>query len=131
MKISINKIAKKLEIPSRTLRRRIEHLLEEGVIYEEVSLDTGKARGVLITSVIMRGDFNIWLPRILKLRFLSDKLMLYKNFTRFSLFIFYTESFSIIDELTSKMKDIDASAIVTYRNGSYNNPYICYPGIKK
>ena len=60
--MSINNMAQKLGIPARTLRRRVEKLLEDGVVYEEVSLDTNKSRGVMITSVIMKGDLHHWLP---------------------------------------------------------------------
>jgi DNA-binding Lrp family transcriptional regulator len=125
--MSINNMAQKLGIPARTLRRRVEKLLEDGVVYEEVSLDTNKSRGVMITSVIMKGDLHHWLPAISKSEFLSDRLLLYKNFSRFSFFIFYTETFSVIDDLTAEVTRIDPSSLVTYRNGSYNNPYVNYP----
>ena len=62
-----------------------------------------------------------------KSQFLKDRLLLYKNFTRFSFFIFCTETFSAIDDLTVEVTKIDPGALVTYRNGSYNNPYVRYP----
>lgn len=127
LKMSINVMAQKLAIPSRTLRRRVERLLDRKVIYEEVSLDTSKSQGVLITSVIMKGDFDKWLPLISKSQFLKDRLLLYKNFARFSFFIFCTETLSAIDDLTVEVTEIDPGALVTYRNGSYNNPYVRYP----
>ena len=99
----------------------------DGVIYEEVSLDTNKSKGVLITSVIMKGDFHNWLPAISKSEFLSDRLLLYKNFSMFSFFIFCTETFSAIDDLITEVTRIDPGSMVTYRNGSYNNPYVDYP----
>ncbi len=125
--MSINDMAQELGVPARTLRRKVEKLLNDGVIYEEVSLDTNKSKGVLITSVIMKGDFHNWLPAISKSEFLSDRLLLYKNFSMFSFFIFCTETFSAIDELTTEVTKIDPGSLVTYRNGSYNNPYVDYP----
>ncbi len=125
--MSINKLSQQLGIPARTVRRRVEKLLEDGVIYEEVSLDTNKSSGVMITSVIMKGDLHNWLPTISKSEFLRERLLLYKNFSRFSFFIFYTETFSVIDDLTAEVTGIDPSSLVTYRSGSYNNPYIKYP----
>ncbi len=126
-RININKIAKKLEIPSRTLRRKIEHLLKEKVIYEEVFLDTSKASGMLISSFILRGDVHKWLPGILLLKSLNDRLILYKNFADFSIFVFYTENFLVLEDITEKMKNFDQDVMVTYRHSSYNNPYIDYP----
>ncbi|EQB72419.1 MAG: hypothetical protein AMDU4_FER2C00143G0002 [Ferroplasma sp. Type II] len=125
--MSINDMAQKLNIPVHTLRRRIQKLLDDEVIYEEVSLDTNKAKGVLIASVIIKGDYHDWLPKILKSKFLSERLLLYKNFSIFSFFIFYAENFSAIDDLTTEVTKIEPGSLVTYRNGSYNNPYVTYP----
>ncbi|OWP57076.1 MAG: hypothetical protein B2I17_02640 [Thermoplasmatales archaeon B_DKE] len=127
LNMNINDMAQKLGVPARTLRRRVQKLLDDNVIYEEVSLDTNKPIGVLITSVIMKGDLHNWLPTISRCKFLDDRLLLYKNFSRYSFFIFYTENFSAIDDLTAEVSKIDPSSLVTYRNGSYNNPYVNYP----
>ncbi len=127
MTMSISHIAQNLGIPGRTVRRKVERLLENGVIYEEVSLDTTSARGVLLPSIIMVGDCHKWLPAIFKSKFLGERLLLYKNWASFSFFIFYAETFSVIDNLILEVKAIDPASMITYRNGSLNNPYVNYP----
>ena len=127
LSMSIADIAQKLRIPARTVRRKVEKMLEMGVIYEEVSLDTAMANGILLPSIIMTGDYQKWLPTINKSDFLHERLLLYKNWSRFSFFIFYAETFSAIDYIIRDMKAIDPAGMVTYRNGSYNNPYVRYP----
>lgn len=127
LSMSIADIAQKLKIPARTVRRKVEKMLEEGVIYEEVSLDTSMTHGVLLPSIIMTGDYQKWLPTIYKSKFLHERLLLYKNWSRFSFFIFYAETFSVIDQLIRDVKAIDPASMITYRNGSYNNPFVRYP----
>ena len=82
---------------------------------------------MLISSFILRGDVHKWLPGILLLKSLNDRLILYKNFADFSIFVFYTENFLVLEDITEKMKNFDQDVMVTYRHSSYNNPYIDYP----
>jgi hypothetical protein len=127
LSLNIGVIARKLAIPTRTVRRKVEKMLEGGVIYEEVSLDTSMAQGTLLPSIIMVGDYGKWLPDIRESKLLQERLLLYKNWSRFSFFIFYAESFSKVDQIIAAAKEIDPASMLTYRNGSYNNPYIKYP----
>lgn len=127
LSMSINKIARELRVPARTVRRKITKMLDAGVIYEEVSFDTYMAQGVLLPSIIMTGDYQKWLPAINESEFLRDRLLLYKNWSRFSFFIFYAETFSIVDQLIVAARKIDPASKLTYRNGSYNNPHVRYP----
>ncbi len=133
MTMSIAKIAQILGIPARTIRRKIENMLEKGVIFEEVSLDTSLANGVILPSIIMTGNCQKWLPVISDIKLLHERLLLYKNWSRFSFFIFYAENFYTVDQLIATAKEIDPTSMLTYRNGSYNNPYVKYPesGIAK
>lgn len=127
--ISLNELAIELGIPLRSIRRKVERLLHTGVIYEEVSLDTSKSRWGLVPSVIMVGQYNKWLPAISKSQFLSERLLLYKNFSRFSFFIFHAEDFSAVDDISMEIAKINPVHWVTYRNGSYNNPYVNYKSL--
>ncbi|MCL5731705.1 MAG: hypothetical protein M1605_06340 [Candidatus Thermoplasmatota archaeon] len=127
LSMSINKIAQELRVPARTVRRKITKMLDAGVIYEEVSFDTNVVEGVLLPSIIISGDYKKWLPAINESEFLRDKLLLYKNWGRFSFFIFYAETFSIVDKLIGATREIDPASMLTYRNGSYNNPHCRYP----
>jgi len=127
LSMSINKIAQELRVPARTVRRKITKMLDAGVIYEEVSFDTNVAEGVLLPSIIMSGDYQKWLPAINESEFLRDRLLLYKNWSRFSFFIFYAETFTTVDKLIGATREIDPASMLTYRNGSYNNPHIIYP----
>ena len=127
LSMSINKIAQELRVPARTVRRKVTKMLDAGVIYEEVSFDTDTAQGVLLPSIIMTGDFRKWLPAINESKFLRDRLLLYKNWSRFSFFIFYAETFSTVDQLIATAREIDPASMLTYRNGSYNNPHVKYP----
>ncbi|MCL4323469.1 MAG: hypothetical protein M1498_03395 [Candidatus Thermoplasmatota archaeon] len=125
--LNIAVMSQKLAIPTRTVRRKVEKMLEEGVIYQEVSLDTSMAQDTLLPSIIMVGDYGKWLPGIRESKPLQERLLLYKNWSRFSFFIFYAESFSKVDQIIAAAKEIDPASMLTYRNGSYNNPYIKYP----
>ncbi len=127
MKININKMAQSMNIPLRTLRRHVNRLLEEGVIYEEVSLDTSKCKGILLPSAIMEGHIDKWLPMILRSKLLSNLLLLYKNFATYSFYIFSTDTFSLMDELASELMKINSDVLLSYRNGSCNNPFVHYP----
>ncbi len=127
LSMSINKIAHELGVPARTVRRRVMRMLNAGVIYEEVSLDTNIAQGVLLPSIILNGDYQKWLPAINESKFLQERLLLYKNWSRFSFFIFYAETFSNVDQLIAHAREIDPASMLTYRNGSYNNPHVKYP----
>ena len=127
LSMSINKIAQELRLPTRTVRRKVTKMLDAGVIFEEVSLDTNSAKGVLLPSIIMTGNYQKWLPAINESKFLQERLLLYKNWSRFSFFIFYAETFSAVDQLIAGTRKIDPASMLTYRNGSYNNPYIRYP----
>ncbi len=127
LSMSINKIAHEIRVPARTVRRKVTKMLDAGVIYEEVSLDTNMAQGVLLPSIIMTGDYQKWLPAINESKFLRERLLLYKNWSRFSFFIFYAETFSTVDQLIAATREIDPASMLTYRNGSYNNPHVKYP----
>ena len=127
LSISINKIARELGLPSRTVRRKVIKMFDAGVIFEEVSLDTNSAQGVLLPSIIMTGNYQKWLPAISESKFLQERLLLYKNWSKFSFFIFYAETFSAIDQLIAGTRAIDPASMLTYRNGSYNNPHVRYP----
>ena len=127
MSMSIADIAQKLSIPGRTVRRKIEKMLDDGVIYEEVSLDTSMAHGILLPSIIMVGDYREWLLPICESKFLRERLLLYKNWSRFSFFVFYADTFSTIDQIVAGAKAINPASILSYRNGSYNNPTVEYP----
>jgi DNA-binding Lrp family transcriptional regulator len=129
MTMSITKIAHILGVPARTVRRKIENMLVKGVIFEEVSLDTSLAKGILLPSIIMTGNYQKWLPVISDIKFLHERLLLYKNWSRFSFFIFYAENFYTVDQLIATAKEIDPASMLTYRNGSYNNPFVRYTGI--
>lgn len=131
LSMNINKIVSQLGMPSRTACRKLTKMLDEGVIYEEVSLDTNMAHDVLIPSIIMTGNYQKWLSAINESQFLQERLLLYKNWSRFSFFIFYAETFSTVDQLIASTRAIDPACMLTYRNGSYNNPYVRYPSPAK
>jgi hypothetical protein len=126
LKANLTKLSIDLSIPLRTLRRKTDKLIHNGVIYEEVSFNADRAMGVLIVYIIMLSPYNRYLPLILRDKFLEKRMLLYKNFSRFSFFIMYAVNFAEVDEIEEGFRKINPHHWVAYRGGSYNNPYIKY-----
>ena len=126
LKANLTKLSEDLSIPLRTLRRKVDNLIHNGVIYEEVSFNADRATGTLIVYIIMLCPYDKYLPRILQDKFLENRMLLYKNLSRFSFFIMHAANFAEVDEIEEGFRKINPHHWVAYRGGSYNNPYIKY-----
>ena len=126
LKANLTKLSEDLSIPLRTLRRKVDNLIHNGVIYQEVSFNADKATGVLIVYIIMLSQYEKYLPRILQDKFLENRMLLYKNLSKFSFFIMHAANFAEVDEIEEGFRKINPHHWVAYRGGSYNNPYIKY-----
>ena len=126
LKANLTKLSEDLCIPLRTLRRKVDNLIHNGVIYEEVSFNADRATGTLIVYIIMLSPYKKYLPRILQDKFLENRMLLYKNLSRFSFFIMHAANFAEVDEIEEGFRKINPHHWVAYRGGSYNNPYIKY-----
>jgi DNA-binding Lrp family transcriptional regulator len=126
LKANLTKLSEDLSIPLRTLRRKVDNLIHNGVIYQEVSFNADKATGVLIVYIIMLSQYERYLPRIFQDKFLENRMLLYKNLSKFSFFIMHAANFAEVDEIEEGFRKINPHHWVAYRGGSYNNPYIEY-----
>ncbi|MBX8643080.1 MAG: hypothetical protein KIY10_10960, partial [Thermoplasmata archaeon] len=126
LKASLTKLSEDLCIPLRTLRRKVDNLIHNGVIYEEVSFNADRATGTLIVYIIMLSQYEKYLPRILQDKFLENRMLLYKNLSKFSFFIMDAANFAEVDEIEEGFRKINPHHWIAYRGGSYNNPYIEY-----
>ncbi|MBX8634789.1 MAG: hypothetical protein KHF84_09855, partial [Thermoplasmata archaeon] len=126
LKASLTKLSEDLCIPLRTLRRKVDNLIHNGVIYEEVSFNADRATGTLIVYIIMLSQYEKYLPRILQDKFLENRMLLYKNLSKFSFFIMHAANFAEVDEIEEGFRKINPHHWIAYRGGSYNNPYIEY-----
>jgi DNA-binding Lrp family transcriptional regulator len=126
LKANLTKLSEDLSIPLRTLRRKVDNLIHNGVIYEEVSFNADRAPGTIIVYIIMLSSYDKYLPRILQDKFLENRMLLYKNLSRFSFFIMHAANFAEVDEIEEGFREINPHHWVAHRGGSYNNPYIKY-----
>ena len=126
LKANLTKLSEDISIPLRTLRRKVDNLIHNGVIYEEVSFNADRATGMLIVYIIMLSSYDKYLPRILQDKFLENRMLLYKNLSKFSFFIMHAANFAEVDVIEEGFRKINSHHWVAYRGGSYNNPYVKY-----
>ena len=123
---NINKICMETEIPLRTVRRRVEKLLERDAIYEEISFDTAKLEHGLMPSIIVKSTPEVNIDTLRDMHFSDKKWLIMKNYGDFIFMIYHVRNFNELGILSSEFSKVTEDFMISYRNGSLNNPYVKY-----
>ena len=123
---NLNIISQESKIPLRTVRRRVEKLLQSDAIYEEISFDTEKLEYGLMPSIILRTSPELNVNTLKNVQPLNKKYLIMKNYGSFLFIIYHVKNFNELEMLSAEFSKITDNFMISFRNGSFNNPYVKY-----
>ncbi|MHB1507434.1 MAG: hypothetical protein ACYCUZ_05195 [Cuniculiplasma sp.] len=126
LNFNINKIHHETGIPLRTVRRRVEKLLERDAIYEEISFDTGKLEQGIMPSIIVKSSPELNMNTLRNMHFSDKKWLIMKKYGDFIFMIYHVRNFNELGTLSTEFSKVTEDFMISYRNGSFNNPHVKY-----
>jgi DNA-binding Lrp family transcriptional regulator len=123
---NLNEIFEETKIPLRTVRRRVEKLLEIDAIYEEISFDTGKLEYGIMPSIILKTTPELNMNTLKSLCLLNKKYLIMKKFGDFMFIIYHVKNFNELEMLSAEFSKTTENFMISFRNGSLNNLYVKY-----
>lgn len=123
---NLSQICQETKIPLRTARRRVEKLLEIDAIYEEISFDTGKLEYGIMPSIILKATPELNMNTLKNLYIINNKYLIIKKYGDFMFIIYHVKNFNELEMLSAEFSKLTDNFMISFRNGSVNNPYVKY-----
>ena len=120
---NLKEISTAIGIPLRTLRRRVDVLIQKGALHIDLSFDTEKVRGVIVMFFTLKMQVKSNTLPIANDSFLQSRFLICRDYTPFSNVVFFAQNFSEFDEILERMMRICPIRFLSYRSTTLVNPH--------
>lgn len=120
---NLKEISTAIGIPLRTLRRRVDSLIQKGALHIDVSFDTEKVRGVIVMFFTLNMQIKGNTLPIASDSFLQSRFLMCRDYTPFSNVVFFAQNFGEFDEILERMIRICPIRFLSYRSTTMVNPH--------
>jgi DNA-binding Lrp family transcriptional regulator len=120
---NLKEISAAIGIPLRTVRRKVDSLIQKGALHIDLSFDTEKVRGVIIMFFTLNTQIRGNALPIENDSFLQSRFLLCRDYSPFSNVVFFAQNFSEFDEILERMMRICPIKYLSYRSTTLVNPH--------
>jgi DNA-binding Lrp family transcriptional regulator len=119
---NLKEISTSIGIPLRTLRRKVDRLIQRGALHIDVSFDTEKVRGMIVMFFTLNLPIEGNTLPIANDSFLQSRFLMFRDYTPFSNAVFFAQNFSEFDEIMERVVRICPVRFLSYRSTTLANP---------
>ena len=122
LSLNLRNISDKIGVPLRTVRRKVDQIIEKKAIHIDVSFDSEKARDAILMSFTL-GKYNMDLSGLVTQDpLLNSRFLLCRSYTSFSNLVFFAQDFSEFELILEKLTGLKCVNLLSYRSTSIVNP---------